>query len=184
MLAGILLELCLTPVRGFVAHPWQVGPIVLVWLAFRRIAPKWAAPAAFATALVVIGIVAAGEGGVHGSALPHVAWTAAALHHRGIAQPGAPALHRHDGRPERAGDGGARHLRLPGPVERDDGHHGDAARSPAHLPAATPSTWPPSARRWLRPRPPTPTLRPAGPPPSRPAGSSWCSRCCRERSPR
>jgi benzoate membrane transport protein len=75
MLAGILLELCLTPVRGFVAHPWQVGPIVLVWLAFRRIAPKWAAPAAFAAALVVIGIVAAGKGGVHGSALPHVAWT-------------------------------------------------------------------------------------------------------------
>ena len=75
MLAGILLELCLTPVRGFVAHPWQVGPIVLVWLAFRRIAPKWAAPAAFAAALVVIGIVAAGEGGVHGSVLPHVAWT-------------------------------------------------------------------------------------------------------------
>ena len=75
MLAGILLELCLTPVRGFVSHPWQVGPIVLVWLAFRRIAPKWAAPAAFAAALVVIGIVAAGKGGVQGSALPHVAWT-------------------------------------------------------------------------------------------------------------
>ncbi len=75
MLAGILLELCLTPVRGFVAHPWQVGPIILVWLAFRRIAPKWAAPAAFAASLVVIGIVAAGQGGVHGSALPHVAWT-------------------------------------------------------------------------------------------------------------
>ncbi len=75
MLAGILLELCLTPVRGLVAHPWQVGPIVLVWLAFRRIAPKWAAPAAFAASLVVIGIVAASQGGVHGSALPHVAWT-------------------------------------------------------------------------------------------------------------
>lgn len=75
MLAGILLELCLTPVRGFVAHPWQVGPIVLVWLAFRRFAPKWAAPAAFAAALVVIGIVAAGAGGVHGSLLPHLRWT-------------------------------------------------------------------------------------------------------------
>ncbi len=75
MLAGILLELCLTPVRGFVAHPWQVAPIVLIWLGFRRLWPKWSAPAAFAVALVVIGIVAAGKGGVHGSLLPHLHWT-------------------------------------------------------------------------------------------------------------
>src|ERR1700743_2373299 len=40
MLAGVVLELCLTPVRGFVSHPWEVGPIVVVWLAFRRVAPK------------------------------------------------------------------------------------------------------------------------------------------------
>ncbi|HWE59380.1 MAG TPA: benzoate/H(+) symporter BenE family transporter [Solirubrobacteraceae bacterium] len=75
MLAGIVLELCLTPVRGFVAHPAEVGPIVLVWLAFRRIAPKWAAPAAFGAALIVIGFIAAGKGGVHGSLLPHLHWT-------------------------------------------------------------------------------------------------------------
>lgn len=75
MLAGIVLELCLTPVRGFVAHPAEVGPIVLVWLALRRVAPKWAAPAAFGAALIVIAIVAAGQGGVHGSLLPHVRWT-------------------------------------------------------------------------------------------------------------
>ena len=71
MLAGIVLELCLTPVRGFVAHPAEVGPIVLVWLAFRRVAPKWAAPAAFGAALIVIGFIAASKGGVHGSLLPH-----------------------------------------------------------------------------------------------------------------
>jgi benzoate membrane transport protein len=75
MLAGIVLELCLTPVRGFVAHPSEVGPIVLVWLAFRRIAPKWAAPAAFGAALIVIGFIAASKGGVHGSLLPHLRWT-------------------------------------------------------------------------------------------------------------
>jgi benzoate membrane transport protein len=75
MLAGIVLELCLTPVRGFVAHPSEVGPIVLVWLAFRRIAPKWAAPAAFGAALIVIGFIAASQGGVHGSLLPHLHWT-------------------------------------------------------------------------------------------------------------
>lgn len=75
MLAGIVLELCLTPVKGFVAHPAEVGPIVLVWLAMRRLAPKWAAPAAFGAALIVIAVVAAGDGGVHGSLLPHVRWT-------------------------------------------------------------------------------------------------------------
>ncbi|HEX3616620.1 MAG TPA: benzoate/H(+) symporter BenE family transporter [Solirubrobacteraceae bacterium] len=75
MLAGIVLELCLTPVRGFVAHPSEVGPIVLVWLAMRRLAPKWAAPAAFGAALIVVSIVAADQGGVHGSLLPHLIWT-------------------------------------------------------------------------------------------------------------
>jgi len=75
MLAGILLELCLTPVRGFVAHPWEVAPIVLAWLLVRRVAPKWAAPSAFAVALIVIGIVAATKGGVQGSVLPHLRWT-------------------------------------------------------------------------------------------------------------
>jgi benzoate membrane transport protein len=76
MLAGVVLELCLTPVRGFIAHPWEVGPIVLAWLAFRRFAPKWAAPAAFLTALVVIAVVAARDGGVDGSLVPQVLLTA------------------------------------------------------------------------------------------------------------
>ena len=48
MLAGVVLELCLAPVRGFAAHPWQVGPILLTWLVLLRFARKWAVPAAFA----------------------------------------------------------------------------------------------------------------------------------------
>ncbi|MGH2893683.1 MAG: benzoate/H(+) symporter BenE family transporter [Solirubrobacteraceae bacterium] len=76
MLAGVVLELCLSPVKGFVAHPWEVGPILLIWLVLRRLAPKLAVPAAFAVALVVIGIDAGDHGGVHGSLLPHVTWTA------------------------------------------------------------------------------------------------------------
>ncbi len=75
MLAGVMLELCLMPVKGLVRHPWEVGPIVVVWLVFRRLWPKWSAPAAFATALIVIAIVAAGQGGLHGSLLPHFRWT-------------------------------------------------------------------------------------------------------------
>jgi benzoate membrane transport protein len=76
MLAGIVLELCLAPARELVAHPWQIAPILLIWLVALRLAPKWAIPAAFAAALVVIGVDAAGDRGVHGGLLPQLQWTA------------------------------------------------------------------------------------------------------------
>jgi benzoate membrane transport protein len=79
MLAGVVLELCLAPVRGFGAHPWQVGPIVAAWLVLLRVARKWAVPGAFAVTLVVVGIDAARAGGVHGVLLPHLVWTTPAF---------------------------------------------------------------------------------------------------------
>jgi benzoate membrane transport protein len=75
MLAGIVLQLCLAPVTELVAYPWEIAPILLVWLVALRLAPKWAIPAAFAAALVVIGIDAARDGGVHGDLLPALQWT-------------------------------------------------------------------------------------------------------------
>lgn len=72
MLAGIVLDLCLAPVRGFAAHPWEVGPILLAWLVLLRLAPRWAVPAAFAVTLVVVGIDVARGGGAHGALLPHL----------------------------------------------------------------------------------------------------------------
>jgi benzoate membrane transport protein len=75
MLAGVVLELCLTPVRGFAVHPWAVGPIVATWVVLLRLAPKWAVPAAFGVTLAVVAVDAARHGGVHGSVLPHLAWT-------------------------------------------------------------------------------------------------------------
>ena len=74
-LAGVVLEICLTPVKGLATHPWQIVPILLVWLVLSRVAPRWAVPAAFAVTLVVIGIDAARGGGFHGSWFPHPAWT-------------------------------------------------------------------------------------------------------------
>ncbi|HEY2284698.1 MAG TPA: benzoate/H(+) symporter BenE family transporter, partial [Streptosporangiaceae bacterium] len=62
MLAGVVLELCLAPVRGFAAHPWSVGPIVLTWAVMLRLARTWAVPAAFAVTLMVVGIDAARHG--------------------------------------------------------------------------------------------------------------------------
>jgi benzoate membrane transport protein len=84
MLAGIVLELCLAPVRGVGSHPWAVGPILLTWLVLLRLAPKWAVPAAFLVTLVVVGIDVAQHGGAQGALLPHLdvttpAFTGAAL---------------------------------------------------------------------------------------------------------
>src|SRR6266702_2805509 len=67
MLAGIVLELCLTPVRGLASHPWEVGPILLTWLVLLRLAPKWAVPAAFLVTLAVVGVDVWRHGGAGGS---------------------------------------------------------------------------------------------------------------------
>lgn len=50
MLAGVLLDLCLAPVRSLVTDPLLVGPVVLVWVVLLRWAPRWASPAALALA--------------------------------------------------------------------------------------------------------------------------------------
>lgn len=62
MLAGVLLPLCVAPIRGIVENPWGVVPVVVTWLLFARLAPRWGVPAAFVTAtvVVVIGIARTG----------------------------------------------------------------------------------------------------------------------------
>ncbi|MDF2563098.1 MAG: benzoate transporter [Microbacterium sp.] len=56
MLAGVLLPLCLAPITGIVANPWGVIPVVLTWLVFARLAPRWAVPLAFVAAAVVVAV--------------------------------------------------------------------------------------------------------------------------------
>ncbi|MCC2308983.1 benzoate/H(+) symporter BenE family transporter [Cellulomonas chengniuliangii] len=51
MLAGVLLGLCLAPVRALVAAPAVVGPVVLVWIVLLRVARRWAVPASMALAV-------------------------------------------------------------------------------------------------------------------------------------
>nr|WP_265523623.1 benzoate/H(+) symporter BenE family transporter [Oerskovia sp. JB1-3-2] len=58
MLAGVLLTLCLAPLRGLADVPLLVAPVVVTWLALLRFAPRWAAPAALAVTLAVVGVVA------------------------------------------------------------------------------------------------------------------------------
>jgi benzoate membrane transport protein len=78
MLAGVVLSLCLVPVRGLAAEPWLVAPIVVGWLVATRYAPRWAVPIAFVITVAVIGASAAGE---LGSALvaPSLVWTTPTL---------------------------------------------------------------------------------------------------------
>ncbi|KRC66566.1 benzoate transporter [Aeromicrobium sp. Root236] len=77
MLAGVVLELCIKPVKGVVDNPGAIVPIALVWLIVVRLAPRWAVPAAFVTAGVVIGIdmIRRGDGIAASSLLPELSLT-------------------------------------------------------------------------------------------------------------
>ncbi len=75
MLAGVLLSLCLAPVRALVDVPLLAIPVVLVWAVLSRFARSWAVPAALVTAVVVIALDA--PGALRGAAVaPEVALTA------------------------------------------------------------------------------------------------------------
>lgn len=79
MLGGVILSLCLAPVHALADYPWLVGPVVLTWLALLRLVPRWAVPAAFVVALVVIAVHAGQHSGVQGGLLPHPIWTTPTL---------------------------------------------------------------------------------------------------------
>ncbi len=65
MLAGVILPLCMAPVTAFAASPAAVGPIVVVWLVLQRYSRRWAAPAAFGVAALVIAVsLARGDGSI------------------------------------------------------------------------------------------------------------------------
>ena len=53
MLAGVLVPLCLVPVRAVVESPAVVGPVLLVWVAMLAWRPRWASAVAIAAALAV-----------------------------------------------------------------------------------------------------------------------------------
>ncbi len=78
MLAGVLLPLCLAPITGIADNPWGVIPVLLTWLLFARLAPRWAVPLAFVAAAIVVGVgIALGEEAVDASLLvPHVEFVA------------------------------------------------------------------------------------------------------------
>ncbi|WP_062519256.1 benzoate/H(+) symporter BenE family transporter [Demequina silvatica] len=78
MLAGVLVPLCLAPVTGLAASPAWVAPVIAVWLALQRFAPRWATPVAFAAGLAVIALQA-GTGAVDAVTAPSLTLTAPAF---------------------------------------------------------------------------------------------------------
>lgn len=89
MLAGVLLPLCIEPVRALAESPAVVAPVVLTWLLLLRPAPRWAVPASLVAALGVV-VVTAGDQLKAGDFAPALsvtapAWTGAAM--LGIALP-------------------------------------------------------------------------------------------------
>lgn len=78
MLAGVLLKLCLAPFVALSTIPLYVAPVIVVWLVFLRLSPRWAVPAAMAAALGIAGFSMgqAGGTGVMGRLLPALQFTA------------------------------------------------------------------------------------------------------------
>jgi benzoate membrane transport protein len=56
MLAGVLLDLCLAPVRAIAELPWLALPVVLAWAAMLRLARLWAVPAAVLVATLAMAL--------------------------------------------------------------------------------------------------------------------------------
>jgi benzoate membrane transport protein len=54
MLAGVLLDLCLAPVRALAEVPLLAAPVIAVWVVVGRFARPWAVPAALAVAVPLI----------------------------------------------------------------------------------------------------------------------------------
>lgn len=86
MLAGVLLPLCLAPVGGLIANPWEVAPVLVTWLVCVRLVPRWAVPLSFVAAAVVVGIHVAstGAGVAPGELVPRIELTAPTLTWGGV----------------------------------------------------------------------------------------------------
>lgn len=75
MLAGVLLSICLEPVRVFADHPGLVAPVLLVWLLLLRRARRLAVPGAFLATMVVIAVYLTDHPAPHLQLAPQVSWT-------------------------------------------------------------------------------------------------------------
>ncbi|MGV9327942.1 benzoate/H(+) symporter BenE family transporter [Streptosporangium sandarakinum] len=64
MLAGVLLDLCVAPVRALAEIPAMAVPVVLTWALLSRFARMWAVPGALLVAVAAIALTGPGLGAV------------------------------------------------------------------------------------------------------------------------
>jgi benzoate membrane transport protein len=66
LLAGVLLSVCLAPVRSLVDHPGLTAPVLVTWLVLTRFARRWAVPGALVAAAIGVALdPVAGAGPAH-----------------------------------------------------------------------------------------------------------------------
>ncbi len=73
MLAGVLLDLCLAPVRALAEVPLLAAPVIAVWVLVGRFARRWAVPVALVVAVVLI--AATGPPAAGTDPAPTLVWT-------------------------------------------------------------------------------------------------------------
>jgi benzoate membrane transport protein len=74
LLAGVLLPVCLSPVRAVVDLPGLAAPVVATWLVLTLVARRWAVPGALAAAAVAVALDPVANAG-HAHLLPQVVTT-------------------------------------------------------------------------------------------------------------
>jgi benzoate membrane transport protein len=79
MLAGILLPLCIAPVRSVADLPWLTAPMIVTWVVLSRVARGWAVPGALVVAITAILIDRPIDLGPADGLLPHLAATRPSL---------------------------------------------------------------------------------------------------------
>jgi benzoate membrane transport protein len=77
MLAGVLVGLCLAPVRALAEAPLLAAPVIVVWALVGRFARTWAVPAALVVAAVEIALTGPGLEDV--ALAPVLVWTTPAF---------------------------------------------------------------------------------------------------------
>jgi benzoate membrane transport protein len=78
LLAGVLLSVCIAPVRALFELPGHAAPIIVTWLVLTRVARRWAVIGALAVAAIGVTIdPAAGAGPAH--LLPQLTWVTPAF---------------------------------------------------------------------------------------------------------
>lgn len=81
MLAGVLLPLCIAPVTALASDPVVIAPVLVAWLIVSATRPRWAVPAAFGVALLVLAVTLARDHAVPAASswTPHLQVTAPSL---------------------------------------------------------------------------------------------------------